>query len=178
MRQMKSTQSLAVNINQKLKCSTTTFSEVSRKKWQPMAGELVDEVAEAGGDNEEEDAPFIDLLFATMACLFGEKFTGRFPTEESLEMAKKIWELELKDLTDEQFRVGVERCKEWESNFAPDLNQFRRMCLEPPRPVPQMHVALPRPERTESQVSYGESHIAKMRAAIAKVRVGNHKATE
>lgn len=172
---MKSIQNLVANINQKPRCSTTTSSETLRKKWEQMDGELVDDMSNGAADNDPE-IPLIDLIFATMACLFGEKFTGRFPTEESLEMAKKIWEIELADLTDEQFRAGMERCREWESNFAPDLNQFRRMCLEPPRPVPQMHVALPRPERTESQVRYGESCIAKMKAAIAKGRGGNHKA--
>lgn len=113
----------------------------------------------------------IQILFAALGQTFNEKFTGRFPTTEIRQTGKAYWQEQLKDLTDMQLAEGIKACFEWKENMAPNLNEFRRLCLrgsEPKPPAPQLCIAPPWPQRTSEQQQLGEMHLEKMRELIKK----------
>jgi hypothetical protein len=112
----------------------------------------------------------IDILFAALGFLFNEKFTGRFPTNDILSAGKAYWREQLKDLTDAQIIEGLRACRNWKENMAPNLNEFRRLCLpntEPKPPSPQLYVSLPKPPLSEKKIREAEAHITNLRKVIA-----------
>jgi|GEM_PF-3791440 len=85
------------------------------------------------------------MLFIVLGQIFFEKFTGRFPTDQVLLMGKRLWQKQLADLSDEQIERGIDKCRDWKDDFAPDLSDFRALCISvpyhvnalPPPPVKQ-----------------------------------------
>jgi hypothetical protein len=67
--------------------------------------------------------------------IFYEKFTGRFPTPDALRVAKQVWSTQLKDISDEQLKIGIAECKKWTNDFAPNLAQFIELCNKKPAPI-------------------------------------------
>lgn len=79
------------------------------------------------------DKSRIDALFTALAQTFFEKFTGRFPNIELLEVAKRIWSSRLKNISDSQIKYALEQCSNWTNDFAPTLPQFIELCNQAPR---------------------------------------------
>lgn len=97
--------------------------------------------------------------------IFFEKFTGRFPTAEALLVAKKIWSVKLKYISDHQIKYALEQCEKWSHDFAPNLPQFIEMCHQAPRERNYSaleHMRAP----VYSNVKTAESHIDKLRQIL------------
>lgn len=71
----------------------------------------------------------IEKVWIALGSLFNERFTGRYPTDQSRHAGKKMWAWTLRDLLDEQIRHGLKLCKDWRKDFAPNPVQFRELCL-------------------------------------------------
>lgn len=79
------------------------------------------------------DKQRMDALFTALAQTFFEKFTGRFPNVETLEIAKKIWAGKLQAISDRQIKYALDVCCKWTQDFAPTLPQFIDLCYQAPR---------------------------------------------
>jgi hypothetical protein len=75
----------------------------------------------------------VDALFTALANTFFEKFTGRFPTVQALEIAKRLWANKLQHVSDHQIKYALEQCDRWTKDFAPDWPQFLELCHQAPR---------------------------------------------
>jgi hypothetical protein len=71
-------------------------------------------------------------LFTALAQTFFEKFTGRFPSVEMLEIGKRLWANKLQTISDYQIKYALDQCSKWSQDFAPTLPQFIELCYKAP----------------------------------------------
>lgn len=64
-----------------------------------------------------------------MSVIYPYKWAGQFPGAEAIVVAKSEWMEGLDDLTLEQIRKGIARCRKEGGEFPPSIPEFRKLCL-------------------------------------------------
>jgi hypothetical protein len=87
--------------------------------------------------------PRIEKLFMCMAAAKPMKFTGAYPTEGAVNVAKIVWQNGLKDLSDEEIAAGIKALADWMpengEDKLPTVTEFKiLLCPRIPRERPRL----------------------------------------
>ena len=75
-------------------------------------------------------SPKIEALFLTLASILGGSFTGAFPTEKSLYLAKQLWQRHLEEFTDKELEETTDNVFLLSDDKPFNLKIFKNMCSE------------------------------------------------
>lgn len=106
----------------------------------------------------------INMIFARFMTIYGHKFKSVFDSEDEIRIAKREWALSLRDYSEPQLVMAVNRCKEefvWMPSIAEFLSVLKN-CLYPaeaPTPLAAyeeacLHAEHPREHRWSHPVVY------------------------
>jgi len=115
------------------------------------------------------------MLFAFFSAVFPGRFSGLFPNEKSLRVAKLTWQKALQDLTDAQLEQGKKACLNyWKDDFAISIPTFRKLILNqhPERTHHDAYKplvrALPEPGKALATAETAQNALAGIRKILPK----------
>src|SRR3954465_11152070 len=90
--------------------------------------------------------PWVDRIFARLADIYGERFTGKFSKREYMDMEKSRWAGGLYGLDGDQIKNVLNLCLNNKIKEPPNLVEFFAFAKEwkaPPPPKPPIIAASP-----------------------------------
>lgn len=92
-------------------------------------------------------------LFMLLSVAFPYKFLAQFPTDNALDVGKRMWQRVLADVPGQAIANGIEVLAKSAVEWQPTPGEFRKMCLDASKPKTEVHKCLPSPKSDATKVA-------------------------